>query len=1044
MFLSDISVRRPVFASVMSLMLIVIGIMSFFRLPLRELPDIDPPIVSVETTYPGAAAAIVESRITKIIENQLAGLEGVEIITSQSRDGRSQVSIEFNLSRDIEAAANDVRNAVSRIADQLPEETDPPQISKADGDAQPIMFFNLASKSMGPLELTDYAERFLVDRLSAVPGVARVQIGGGQRFAMRIWIDPVALAARGLTIVDVEDALRRENVEAPAGRIEGQARDFSVRLVRGYATPEDFQKLVVRKGTGDQLIRLGDVARISRESAEARSEFRGNGDRQIGIGIVRQSKANILEVARAAKAEVDRLSRSLPEGVVMDISNDTSVFVEAAVAEVRFTIVIALALVVGVIYLFLGSFRAALIPAATVPVCIIASFTALSLLGFSLNLLTLLAIVLAIGLVVDDAIVVLENIQRRIQLGEPRRVAAARGAGQVGFAVIATTTVLVAVFVPIAFLQGNIGRLFAELAVAMAAAVAISGFVALTLTPMMCSVMLERTENEGFLSRLVHGVTERIASGYRAVLGGVLDAPALTMLAFLATIAASAGLFFLIPAELAPEEDTGGFNVVMQGPEGQGFEATRPDVIKIERILMEYVKSGEIRRLVARVPQGFGRTEDFNGGFAVAFLADWSKRDRSMQEMIKEITPKLQAVAGLRANIVTRQSLGQRGGGGGGGRPVQFIIGGNTFEELAQYRDAMLARIAEYPGLVGADSDLRETKPQLRLTADRDRAAALGISYTSIGRTLETLMGSRRVTTYSENGEDYDVILQAERKNRDQIDDLANTFMRTSGGSLVPLSNLVTFEEVAGPNSLQRFNRVRSVTIQAGLAPGTTLGEALDFMDRAASEVLPANVRIDYGGLSREFRQSSSALYVTFALALLVVYLVLAAQFESWIHPFTILMTVPLAVGGALFGLWAYGSTLNIYSQIGIVMLVGLAAKNGILIVEFANQLRDAGREFREALMDACEVRLRPILMTSIATMLGALPLILEGGPGSASRETLGVVVFAGVAFSTLLTLFVIPVFYMLAARGTKPAGAIGREMDEWADANPDRDTGPH
>jgi multidrug efflux pump len=1042
MFLSDVSVRRPVFASVLSLLLIVVGVMSYFRLPLRELPDIDPPIVSVETIYPGAAAAIVESRITKIVENQLAGLEGVEIISSQSRDGRSQVTIEFGLSRDIEAAANDVRNAVSRILDQLPEETDPPQISKADADAQPIMFFNLASTTMGPLELTDYATRFLVDRLSAVPGVARVQIGGGQSYSMRIWIDTPALAARGLAIGDIEEALRRENVETPAGRLEGQARDFSIRLPRAYATVADFERMVVRKGSGDQLIRLGDVARVSRESSEARSELRGNGDRQIGIGIVRQSKANILDVARAATAEVARLSETLPEGVTFDISNDTSIFVEAAVNEVQFTIVIALALVVGVIYLFLGSARAALIPAATVPVCIIASFTALSFLGFSLNLLTLLAIVLAIGLVVDDAIVVLENVQRRMQLGEPRRVAAARGAGQVAFAVLATTTVLIAVFLPIAFLQGNIGRLFAELAVAMAAAVAISGFVALTLTPMMCSILLTKTEADTALSRWVHGATDRLATLYRGGLNGALDAPATMLLVFVSAIGLSAALFFAIPAELAPEEDTGGFNVSIQGPEGQGFDATRPEVIKVEKVLMAYVKSGEIRRLVTRIPQGFGRTEDFNGGFAVAFLADWSKRDRSMQDMIKEIQPKLAAIPGVRANVITRQGLGQRGGGGGGGRPVSFVIGGNTFEELAQYRDAMLAKISEFPGIAGADSDLRETKPQMLVRPDRDRAAALGISFATIGRTLETLMGARRVTTYSEGGEDYDVILQADRNRRDQPDDLANTFLRTSNGQLVPLSNLVTMEEVAGPNSLLRFNRTRAVTIQAGLAPGTTLGEALDYMDAAAKEVLPPGVRTDYAGLSREFRQSSSALYLTFALAMLVVYLVLAAQFESWVHPFIILMTVPLAVAGALFGLWAYGSTLNIYSQIGIVMLVGLAAKNGILIVEFANQLRDAGEEFRSSLVEACVVRLRPILMTSIATMLGALPLILEGGPGSASRQTLGIVVFAGVAFSTLLTLYVIPVFYLLLARGSQPAGAISREMAAWEQANPDRDAG--
>ncbi|HAJ45979.1 MAG TPA: multidrug transporter AcrB [Alphaproteobacteria bacterium] len=1040
MFLSDISVRRPVLASVMSLLLIVLGVMAFLRLPLRELPDIDPPVVSVETIYPGAAAAVVETNITTIIENQLAGLEGIETITSRSRDGRSDVSIEFALSRDIEAAANDVRNAVSRVIDQLPDAADPPQISKADADAQPIMFFNLSSDRMGALELTDYAERFIVDQLSAVPGVARVQIGGAQRYAMRVWINPDALAARGLTIGDIEEALRRENVEVPAGRLESRTRDFSIRLPRAYEKPEDFERLVIRTTAAGQMIRLGEVARVSRESSEVRNQFRGNGVAQIGVGVVRQSKANLLDVARAAKAEVARLGPTLPAGMKFDISSDTSIFVEAAVKEVRFTIAVAIALVIGVIFLFLGTIRAAIIPAATVPVCLVASFAALDLFGFSLNLLTLLAIVLAIGLVVDDAIVVLENIQRRIQMGEPRFVAAARGARQVAFAVLATTTVLISVFLPIAFLEGNIGRLFAELAVTLAASVAISAFVALTLTPMMCALLLRPTDGDGPISRAVHTLTDALSQSYRGALELTLAAPLAALILFGGAIVMTVAIFQVIPSELAPEEDTGGFNVNIQGPEGQSFDATLKEVLKVEAILMDYVKSGEIRRLVTRVPAGFGRTEEFNNGFAVVFLADWAERSRPMRAMIAEVTPRLQAIPGMRINVVTRQGLGQRGGG----RPVQFVITGRSYEELANWRDLMLAKMAENPNLTGPDSDLRETKPQLLVRVDRDRAAAMGVSLSVLGRTLETLLGARRVTSYVEGGEDYDVILQAERQERQTPDDLSNTFVRTLNGQLVPLSNMVSIEENAGPNSLQRFNRERAVTIQAGIAPGYTLGEGLAFMDAAAAEVLPPSARTDYAGQSREFRQSTSALYVTFALALLVVYLVLAAQFESFVHPFIILMTVPLAVAGALFGLFVYGSTLNIYSQIGIVMLIGLAAKNGILIVEFANQLRDAGRPFREALIEACAIRLRPILMTSIATAMGALPLILEGGPGSASRETLGVVVFAGVVFSTLLTLFVIPVFYDLLARGSEPAGAIGREMDAWEAENPDRDQTGH
>lgn len=1033
MILSDISVRRPIFAAVMSLLLIVIGAMAFLRLPLRELPDIDPPVVSVDTVYPGASAQVIETRITKIIEDQLAGLEGVEIIQSQSRDGRSSVSIEFALERDIEAAANDVRNAVARVQGNLPDDVDPPEVQKADVDAQPIMFFNLAAENMSVLELTDYARRVLVDKLSAVPGVARVNIAGQQRYAMRIWIDRKALAARGLTVSDVESALRRDNVETPAGSLESQARDFTLRIPRNFQTPEEFARMGVGRSQQGILIRLGDVARVERGPAEHRTEVRGNGQRQVGLAIIRQSKANLVDVARAAKEEVANLAKTLPPGMELVLAFDSSIFVEKAVEEVEFTLFIAMALVLAVIYAFLGTVRAALVPAATVPVCIIASFIALYAMGFSINLLTLLALVLAIGIVVDDAIVVLENVQRRMDMGEPPAVAAARGAQQVGFAVIATTTVLVAVFLPIAFLQGNIGRLFSELAVTMAAAVGISGFVALTLTPMMCSKLLKPAAHETVIARLVRGFTDWAGRIYRGSLEGALNAPALILLFFAASVAATVVLFQLVPSELAPEEDTGGFTVSITGPEGASFEYTRAQMLKVEAILMRYIANKEAYRLVTRVPQSFGATQIFNNGQATVFLADWAERSRSLRTIIDEVTPLLSQIPGVRANANARQSLGQRGGG----RPVSIILGGNSYEELAEWRDRVLARIAENPGLTAADSDYRETKPQILVQVDRERAADLGVSVSAVGRTLQTLMGSQRVTTYNERGEDYDVILQADPQDRRDANDLTNTYVRSErSGTLVPLSNLVTTKEVASAGTLNRFNRARSIAIQAGLGPGYSLGEALSYLEQVVKEELPPTARLDYGGQSREFRRSSADLYFTFALALLVVYLVLAAQFESFIHPLIILVTVPLAVAGALLGLFVYGSTMNIYSQIGIVMLVGLAAKNGILIVEFANQLRDEGMALREALLEACAVRLRPILMTSIATVAGAIPLILEGGPGSASRETIGVVVVAGVSFATFLSLFVVPCFYQMLAPYTRPAGTIGREMDEWERKN--------
>jgi multidrug efflux pump len=1040
MKLSDVSIKRPVFATVLSLLLVTLGVLAFTRLTLRELPAIDPPIVSVQVNYPGASAAVVETRITQILEDALSGIEGIEMLESRSNNGRASVSIEFSIDRDIEAAANDIRDAVSRVLDRMPPEADPPEIEKVEADADPILWLNMSSTQMDTLELSDFADRYVLDQLSSIDGVAQVRIGGEQRYSMRVWIDRKALAARGLTVSDVEQALQRENVELPAGRIESETRDFTLRVQRSYLGPEDFASLVLSKGEDGYLVRLGDVAKIERASAERRAYFRSNGQPNVGLGIVKTSTANALDVAREVRAEAERIQKTLPDGTDIFVAFDSTVFIDASVNRVYMTLIEAVALVLLVIYLFLGSFRAALIPAVTVPVCLVAAFIALWAFGFSINLLTLLALVLCIGLVVDDAIVVLENIQRRADLGEPPLVAAARGTRQVAFAVIATTAVLVAVFLPIGFLEGNTGRLFRELAVALAGAVAISAFVALTLTPMMSSKLVRAhvaangvKPSRGLTGWVDRGL-QRVTAGYRRQVARSSGHPWLFGLLLIAAFAVSFGISKLVPSELAPPEDRGSFFVNVQGPEGAGYDYTVQQIQKVEEIMLGEIGEGKpLQRANARVPGGFGASEEMHNGMVIVFLADWDKRDVSTAEVVEDLRGKFSDLPGIRAVPQVRTGLTRSRG-----QPFNLVLGGPDYDELVPWRDRMLARMEQNPGFYGADSDYKETRPQVRVEIDRARAADLGVSVSDIGRTLESMMGSRRVTTYVENGQEYDVILQAQLTDRASPQDLENLYVRGRSGELVPLSSVVSLRELAEPGSLNRFNRLRAITITAGLAPGYTLGEALDWAEATAAEELPDYAQIDYKGESREYKSAGSAVLFTFAMALLIVYLVLAAQFESFIHPLVIMLTVPLAVLGALIGLWITGGSLNLFSQIGIVMLVGLAAKNGILIVEFANQLRDEGWSIDEAIVESAAVRLRPILMTSIATIMGAVPLVVAGGPGSASRATIGVVVIFGVAFSTLLSLFVVPTFYRLLAPYTRSPDALAHELDALDAQTPD------
>jgi multidrug efflux pump len=1032
MFLSEISIRRPVLATVFSMLLVVFGVISFGSLPVREYPDIDPPVVSVESRYPGAAAAVVETRVTQIIEDAISGIEGIRSIDSKSRDGISDVTVEFYLDRDLEAAVNDIRDRISRILDDLPEEADPPEIFKVDSNSSVIMWLNLVSDRMDGLELTDYAERYLVDRFSVLDGVARVWVGGARRYAMRIWLDRQAMAAQEVTVADVEQALREQNVELPAGRVESVRKEFTVRVTRLFNTAKDFEGLVIRRGDDGHLVRLRDFATVKQGAEDDRSVLRGNRIPMVGLGIVRQSKANTLDVAHAVRREAVKVNETLPEGMQLIQSYDTSVFIEASILEVYKTLAITAVLVVGVLFLFLGNLRATIVPAVTVPVSLIAAFSVLATLGFSINLLTLLALILAIGMVVDDAIVVLENIFRRIQLGEPPLLAAIKGARQVGFAVVATTLVLVAVFVPITFMKGNTGRLFSEFAISLAAAVCLSSLVALTLSPMMCSRILKLKSSTTSSKHYRLGLLQQtIAKSYGSFLARLMQRKWIAALVFSIILASIPFLYNLINKEYTPLEDRGAFFVIADGPEGAGFDKSLEMMERMEDVLMQLYENGEATRVLLRLPASFSSTNEVNSVRGIVVLSQWSERTRSMQEIMADVNRKLAAMPGYRAFSIARRGLG-----GGTGKPVEFVLGGSDYDELARWRDILIERAEENKGLLNLESDYKENKPQLEVIIDKDRAADLGVSIAQIGRTLETMLGFRKVTTYIDRGEEYDVILEGINEQKLTPTDIRNIYVRseTGRGELIPLTGLVSLREFADSAAKNRFNRLRAITLTATLQDGYLLGDALSYLETITRDELGSAPVIDFKGQSREFVDASRELAFAFGLSLLVVFLVLAAQFESFVHPLTIMLTVPLAVAGALGGLYLAGSSLNVYSEVGILMLIGLAAKNGILIVEFANQLRNRGKSVSQAILESAQTRLRPVLMTSVSTAIGAVPLVLASGAGAESRFTIGIVIISGVVLSTVLTLFLVPLTYSFLARFTSASNLIDHKIETLED----------
>ncbi|OYQ35838.1 multidrug transporter AcrB [Niveispirillum lacus] len=1032
MVISDISIQRPVLAFVISAMLVVFGVLGYEKLPVRELPKIDYPIVSISTNYPGASAEVVDNEITERIEGVINGIEGVKTIRSRSREGSSSVSVEFEIDRDIDAASNDVRDRVGRITDSLPEEAELPEISKVDADSNPIMWITLSSDRMNQLELTDYVRRYYLDSLGTVPGVASVRIGGRRDFAMRVWLDRNAMAARQVTVQDLEAAIRRENAELPAGRIESSQREFTVRTDTRLNRPEQFASILVRQD-GANWVRLGDVAKVEVAARDDRGDFRVNGGSAIGMGIVRQSTANTMEVSEGVRKLLEEFRRNLSPGMALEVRQDDATFVGQSIYEVFHAIGVAIGLVVLVVWVFLRTLRATLIPVIAIPVSLVAAFGVMAALGFSINVLTLLAFVLAVGLVVDDAIIVVENISRRIEEGEPPLLAAYRGARQIGFAVIATTAVLIAVIAPLSMLPGDQGRLFREFAIALMAAIAFSCIVALTLSPMLSSKLLRGHQEPRGLFRWTEAFLSAVTRGYTVLLHQALAARTLVLALMAGAVVVTGLLAATLPSELAPVEDRGVARVSITGPEGASLAYTMQEVAQVEALLQPYLKSGVLDSVLTNVNPGWGGSSGVNRAMVVIRTPPWNERvsDLTVPDLVSQLRPKLAAIPGSRIVPILPSGLG----GGASANQLQVVIGGNTFEELAEWRDALVSRLQEYPGLTGFSADYDETKPQLYVTVDRNRAADLGVPVTTIGSTLETMLGEKLVTRYLDRGEEYDVVLRAEAQDRANPRDLSNIFVRSttgsSSGELIPLANLIHVRDVAGATELNRYNRLRSITITANLAEGAVMGDAIQEVRRAAAEVLPAEARINFEGAARLQLEASSAIWFAFGMAMLVAFLVLAAQFENFRLPAMILGSVlPAGLGGVL-AISLTGMSLNTYTQIGLIMLIGLIAKNAIMIVEFANQLREEGRELLEAVVEASQLRLRPILMTSIATVFGALPLALAYGAGAESRMAIGWVIVGGVTVGTALSLFLTPVLYSMFARGVQPIGVIRRRIEE-------------
>ena len=1023
MWLSDVSVKRPVVAIVLSLLLCVFGAVSFSKLAVREMPDVESPVVTVMTTYDGASATIMESQITTALEDELTGISGVDQIQSVTRNGMSRITVTFFLGWDLTEGVSDVRDAVARAQRRLPDEANDPIVSKDNGTGEPSVYVNLSSSIMDRTQLTDYAQRVLEDRFSLISGVSSVDISGGLYKVMYVQLKPELMAGRQVTASDIIQVLNQENVETPGGEVRNDTTVMAVRTARLYQSPEDFDYLVLRRASDGTPVYLKDVADVFIGAENENSTFKSDGVVNISLGVVPQSDANPLEVAQDVHKEVDRIQQFLPEGTKLIVDYDSTVFIDRSIDEVFNTLAVTALLVILVLYIFIGQARATLIPAVTVPVSLISAFIAANSFGFSINLLTLMALILSIGLVVDDAIVVVENIFHHIEKGEPPILAAYKGTREVGFAVVATTAVLVMVFLPISFMEGMVGLLFTEFSVMLAVSVIFSSIVALTLTPVLGSKLLKANVKPSRFNLWVEAKFARLEQLYRRVVSKAVSFRLAAPLVIIACIVGSGLLMKQVPAQLAPQEDRGVIFAFIKGAEGTSYNRMAANMEIAEKKLMPLLGQGVVKSFSIQAPAFGGRAGD-QTGFVIIQLEDWNERTVNAQQALGVIA---QALKGIPDVMVRPMLPGFRGGSS---EPVQFVLGGSDYQELFKWATALEEEALYSPILEGPEIDYKETTPELVVTVDRERAAELGVSVAEVSETLEVMLGGRSETTFVERGEEYDVYLRGDENSFNSVADLSQIYMRSAKGELITLDTITHIEEVASAQKLSHNNKQKSITLKANLGEGYTLGEALDFLDQKAIEMLPSDISVAYTGESKDFKENQSSIFMVFGLALLVAYLVLAAQFESFINPLVVMFTVPMGVFGGFLGLYLTGQGLNIYSQIGMIMLIGMVTKNGILIVEFANQLRDKGLAIEQAIIDASARRLRPILMTAFTTLIGAIPLIMSTGAGSESRIAVGTVVFFGMAFATFVTLLIIPAMYRLISGATKSPGYVEAQLD--------------
>ncbi|MCC5926229.1 MAG: efflux RND transporter permease subunit [Bacteroidetes bacterium] len=1022
MTLSSLSIRRPVLASVMSIVIILFGLIGYNYLGVREYPAVDPPFITVTTNYVGANADVIESQITEPLEESINGIAGIRTLTSVSREGRSTITVEFGLDVDLEAAANDVRDRVSRASRLLPPDVDNPTVTKADADSSPIVFLNVSSSTRNELEISDIANTLIRERVQTIPGVSEVRVWGEKRFSMRLWMDPGRLAAYGLTPLDVRQAIDRENIELPSGRIEGFRTELSVRTMSRLETPAEFNDLII-KDDGVNVVRFRDVGVAMLGAENERTVLKRDGVQMVGVVLIPQPGANNVAIADEFYNRLESIQRDLPEDIQLAIGFDITEYIRDSIDEVKQTVIIAFILVVLIIFLFLRDWRTTIIPTIVIPIALIGAFFVMYIAGFSINVLTMLGIVLAIGLVVDDAIVVMENIYSKIEQGMEPVEAGIRGAAEIFFAVISTTTALVAVFLPVIFLEGLTGRLFREFGMVLAGSVIISSFVALTLTPMLSSKILKKREKQNVIYRATEPFFSALNKGYRTSLRYFMK---VRWMAFV-IIAVSAGAIYWVGSslqtELAPLEDRSRLRVFVSAQEGATFEYMDEYIDNIVSVVKDTVP--ESQAIISVTSPGFGAASSVNTGFVTLVLNDPSERSRTQQEIANDLTQILRGYTGARTFVSQDPTIGDRRGG----LPVQYVIQAPNFERLKEKLPEFLEAANDNPSFSVVDVDLKFNRPELRISINRDRARALGVSALDIAQTLQLAFSGQRFSFFIMNGKQYQVIGQVKREFRDQPLDLQSLFVKNNRGELIQLDNLVTIEEESSPPALFRFNRYVSATVSAGLANGVSLGQGIDAMDKIAAEVLDDSFSTTLAGTSRDFADSSSSLVFAFLLAIVLIYLVLSAQFESFRDPFIILFTVPLAVAGAVLSLYIYGQSLNVFSQIGIIMLVGLVTKNAILIVEFANQRKAAGLDIREAIVDAAAVRFRPILMTSLSTILGVAPIALAIGAGAESRISMGIAVIGGLIYASLLTLYVIPAIYTFFS--SKTASVSNLNVDE-------------